>query len=144
MEHLVDSTKACHSCLVGFFFGWKSSMSCSTLVQSESVTQCLLVQNCVDGIGAYTCTCDDNFVLNDTDLVTCHPNNECSSDEKANCDNGNARSTCAKVGVWSSTDENLRANMDSFTSIDDMKLQLFFECLSAYLSTQNMCIIEWV
>ena len=54
----------------------------------------------MDGIGTYTCQCEDSFVLNAVNKFTCHPDTMCITEEEINaCDNGNPRSTCAKVCV---------------------------------------------
>ncbi|XP_067946456.1 fibrillin-1-like [Watersipora subatra] len=66
----------------------------------ENIDECVLGndcdQECVDGIGTYTCICDDNFSLNQDDLISCVPDTVCSPADIMECDGGNNRSTCAK------------------------------------------------
>uniref|UniRef100_K1QGK1 Fibrillin-2 n=1 Tax=Magallana gigas TaxID=29159 RepID=K1QGK1_MAGGI len=52
-------------------------------------------QRCIDGVGTYTCGCNTGYRLNETDLISCLPENECTSQQKATCDGGNPRTSCA-------------------------------------------------
>ncbi|XP_061167956.1 serine-rich adhesin for platelets-like [Saccostrea echinata] len=52
-------------------------------------------QKCVDGVGTYTCSCNTGYRLNETDLVSCLPENECTAIQKATCDGGSGRASCA-------------------------------------------------
>ncbi|XP_056001709.1 uncharacterized protein LOC125655815 [Ostrea edulis] len=52
-------------------------------------------QKCVDGVGTYTCACNTGYRLNETDLVSCLPENVCTAQQRATCDGGSGRATCA-------------------------------------------------
>nr|XP_022299294.1 uncharacterized protein LOC111108065 [Crassostrea virginica] len=52
-------------------------------------------QKCVDGVGTYTCACNTGYKLNTTDLISCLPETECTAQQRATCDGGSGRASCA-------------------------------------------------
>ncbi|XP_065939071.1 uncharacterized protein [Magallana gigas] len=69
------------------------SNTCEEINECAGTNNC--AQRCVDGIGTYTCACNTGYKLNTTDLVSCLPENECSTEEKNTCDGGSETASCA-------------------------------------------------
>lgn len=69
------------------------SNTCEDINECAGTNNC--AQKCVDGIGTYTCACNTGYKLDTKDLVSCLPEEVCSTEQKNTCDGGSQTASCA-------------------------------------------------
>ncbi|KAK3103588.1 hypothetical protein FSP39_020372 [Pinctada imbricata] len=113
----------------------------SNPLQCEDIDECALNNNCdqicTDGIGLYTCSCRSGFTLQN-DTISCEADTVCNATQRADCDSGNARSSCSVLNGevqcicpqgFTLSLTNLCENIDECTAGTDVCVSSSSDCI---------------